>query len=457
MLISADDIKYYHLKQPELYAAIKNFETRCKATTNIKFSWHPAEDIEDDDGAYTRANVNISITSGGKSKEIFLPTYADVLDFSEVDFEKYVFLEDYAAIFSASEGSIEAILSAPTHKSSSSSVNDIRELLGLSDLPGSRPRPRLRRDPLSLRPLENRKLPTEILLQSNLTNNPSIKIQDTSEVAKLITQTSEKLNLSIVIKTPIKSDYNKALNLLKKISNALFFEIGFQKEVHLELMRLDPQKDKIQSTINNQQGIVYPEKMYDEAPIDLYRYAHSATNTPLLQFLAYYQVIEFYFPRFFKSSCIRRIRSAIKDPSLQVENDADLYRVISKIYTKNYNSEKNQLNATLEECLGNRDIQEFLTETKERTEFFKSKEKDITSNTLNIKDKSIDLYTQVANRIYDIRCKIVHTKNDGNQKEIESLLPYSPGAGKLGNDIELVRHAARKVLIYTSIEFDIKI
>lgn len=58
-----------------------------------------------------------------------------------------------------------------------------------------------------------------------------------------------------------------------------------------------------------------------------------------------------------------------------------------------------------------------------------------------------DLRNDVADRIYDIRCKIVHTKNDLREGEPELLLAFSAEAQRLDFDIELVQYVARSVLI----------
>jgi hypothetical protein len=72
---------------------------------------------------------------------------------------------------------------------------------------------------------------------------------------------------------------------------------------------------------------------------------------------------------------------------------------------------------------------------------------------LNTQNKAHDICSQVADRIYDIRCKIVHTKGDEKDGDIELLLPYSKEAEKLGHDIDLVRFVAQKVLVYVSKEW----
>lgn len=142
----------------------------------------------------------------------------------------------------------------------------------------------------------------------------------------------------------------------------------------------------------------------------------------------------------------------IKNPSFRVDNESDISKIVSIIRSKGLGiaSEKDQLRATIRECIENDDIAEFLAQDEKRAEFFLSKAKGITSHVLNPQNKGHDLCSQVTDRIYDIRCKIVHIKGDEGDGELELLLPYSKEAEKLGHDIELVRLIAQKVLIYAS-------
>ena len=173
---------------------------------------------------------------------------------------------------------------------------------------------------------------------------------------------------------------------------------------------------------------------------------------PLLQFLAFYQAIEFYFPAFFNAEISRRIRAIIKDPAFRVDREADLAKVVGAARPRGApgGSEKDQLRATLRECVSDDDVLAFLKKDKSRMEFFGSKQKGLTACTLNPKNKGEPLVQQVADRVYDIRCKVVHVKADEGDAEVELLLPYTEEAEKLDQDIELVRMLARKVLVCSS-------
>ena len=92
----------------------------------------------------------------------------------------------------------------------------------------------------------------------------------------------------------------------------------------------------------------------------------------------------------------------------------------------------------------------FLTATDERKEKFSSKAKGLTEHKISINNPSADLRNEIADRIYDIRCKIVHTKSGTDEGDIELLLPFSNEAEQLYFDIDLVQYVAQQVLIAAS-------
>ena len=79
---------------------------------------------------------------------------------------------------------------------------------------------------------------------------------------------------------------------------------------------------------------------------------------------------------------------------------------------------------------------------KERTS---NKGKTLSQCKISIKNDSSDLIKEVAERIYDIRCLIVHTKSD-----YKIMNPFSPEVKKMIYDLELIEFIAKKVLIASS-------
>jgi hypothetical protein len=261
--------------------------------------------------------------------------------------------------------------------------------------------------------------------------------------------------LTIQIEGMAISKHDQALALLEKITNACLFQfdllVGFPMYLAMdfdEFRRSQPRRLTDSSPENL--SLSLPKFQYDTKPMSLYWYAGTAEGIPLLQFLAYYQVIEFYFPMFAEKATHDIAKRILKDPTFDRSRDIHINQLISSLkpyLTKGgYGEERTALLATIRESITEQELRSFFQDDKERLDFYKTKASTISSEKISVDRDKADIVTETANRIYDIRCKIVHTKASENTNS-DLLLPFSKEAQQLGFDIELVQFLARKVLI----------
>ena len=189
-----------------------------------------------------------------------------------------------------------------------------------------------------------------------------------------------------------------------------------------------------------------PRYSYSTEALSLYRYATSATGMNLLAFLAYYQVLEFFFARYSESEAIRKARTNLRNPLFNIEDDGQLGRLLMLGGGTKGRSEREQLKATLRSCLEVDEISAFVMAHPERTAHLKNKKKIADVAIINVENRGADLIDQVADRIYDIRCRVVHAK-DGGGHDAKLLMPYSPEVKELSHDVDLVRFCAQRALI----------
>jgi hypothetical protein len=250
--------------------------------------------------------------------------------------------------------------------------------------------------------------------------------------------------------------HDEALAVLKKTAGSFFFQIDMLSDVAMTLEReRRPPPRRVRKKVNLQTELQYPSTEFDEAPLSLYWYGRSASGLPLLQFLAFYQVIEFYFPAYSKAEAQRKLKAILKDPTFRGDRDADIGKLLAAIYVSrggSFGDERSQLRATLTECVDPNSLRIFLESVPERKEFY-IKGKNQPYHKIPLANPAVDLRNDVADRLYDIRCKIVHSKNDSRDGEIELLLPYSKEAAQLFFDIDLVQYLAQWVLIAGSTRF----
>jgi hypothetical protein len=173
---------------------------------------------------------------------------------------------------------------------------------------------------------------------------------------------------------------------------------------------------------------------------------------PLLQFLAYYQVLEYFFFNFSQEEAKRKIVSVLKDPTFRFDREADIMKVLSAVSMRGrgFGDEKTQLRAVLNSCLDQEELKTFFSESEDRLAFFSTKPKGLTKHKITLDGRDVDIKAEVAALVYDIRCKIVHTKGDSDGGDVELLLPFTKEVELLYHYNDLMQHLAAKVLIVTS-------
>lgn len=269
---------------------------------------------------------------------------------------------------------------------------------------------------------------------------------------------SKRITLKISNSKTQTHDTSK--EILEKIANSIFFQIDLNFEIALNLQSqresiLERHNKRIrkQKSIDVSATLKEPKYEYDTEPISLYWYAKESANMPIFQFLAYYQSLEFYFPIYSSFEAKQKIQSLIKDPRFNPNKDSDISKIISTVkvssYGKSFGSEREQLKSTLTACTNNNELQEFFKLDDKRFDFYaENKGKSIAKQKISVKNETSDFLSEVSERIYEIRCRIVHSKaSEGN---FDVLLPYSSEVKQLNFDIELIEFLSRRILITSS-------
>ena len=151
----------------------------------------------------------------------------------------------------------------------------------------------------------------------------------------------------------------------------MFFqlEMAFAVPVALQQRRRPPlQRRRSPAQRPSLEDVGFPKYEYDEQPMSLYWYGASASGMPLLQFLAYYQAVEFYFPVYSANEARRRLRNILKDPFFDPESDTAMGRLLSAIDLRrsgSFGSERDQLCDALKECVDASELAEFISESQE--------------------------------------------------------------------------------------------
>jgi hypothetical protein len=250
--------------------------------------------------------------------------------------------------------------------------------------------------------------------------------------------------------------HDDALEVLTTLTAALFFEIDLSYGVTMRLApAFDPERYAHRTEVALPNGApTFPSRVYPKGPVSLYlhagSYQHGFTTLPLPQFLAYYQVIEHFLPMYSRREALRRFRLALKDPTINPDDDVAVGRLVAIAAEGGRNlSEREQLRMTIEACCDVVQLGEFITGDAERAKFLAGPKNLTGIRPVHVGEKVGELCEQVAERLYGIRCRIVHTK-DGLVGISSPLLPFDDEAKRLGHDIALVRFVAQRVIIASS-------
>lgn len=404
---------------------LKVIEDRCKLS-DVIFE----RNIDSDGDTYG----TVIFPAGRKKRKIPIFSIYSANKIFDLNFEKLRFISGYEAICSYQDGFIEVGIKS-TRFSALSLLKRINSLSGDLESPEK-----------------------DLLLNSDsiIAHSPNIRIGRASKEFKSLLGRFASSTCTLRLENIRSTQHDQALEEMRSFADSIFFQIDtllgytFRLERERVRKRLPRLKDRKALSIS------YPRTQYNPEAMSLYMYANSAKDMPLLQYLAFYQSIEFYFPRYSQSEARRRVGNILKNPSFRPHRDDDIDRLIFAVQATKGNglgSEKEQLKSVINECLNPDDLRSFVNETKERIESLSGKS--ARYHKIPIGDKGKDLRADVAERIYAIRCKVVHTKNGGTEEDVSNMiLPYSDDSEKLIEDIELVRYVSQCILSCSSWELN---
>lgn len=251
--------------------------------------------------------------------------------------------------------------------------------------------------------------------------------------------------------------YPEALTFLESAGNAILFELDLKYGVSFTFRRMRPVGPMRfgRRTHQNASAPTLPKLQYAAEPLSLYRYARSAVGMPLLEFLAYYQVLEYYFSRYSQRDLLDKLRNELRDPNFRADDERQLSRIlrITRQPGRGYGDERSQLKATVRYSVSEDAISDFFSANPEVLGYFSAKRQAIAGlEPVDPKRKKGDLADLLCERIYEIRCRVVHTKEDGGGQVDSLLMPFSPEAESLRAENVLMRFLAQKVLIAGAVD-----
>ncbi|MFG2091870.1 MULTISPECIES: hypothetical protein [unclassified Spirillospora] len=410
-------------------------------------------EVEWDAQTYGRICLKIGLPNGREKRWRVVPdaSRAEMYRASEFQFVRY--LGDYSAVHFIDEGIIEASLvrtglERPLLDIPGLRMDANKTLLGTSDF-------RVLEYDSQLDILMKTETWTIPIEASGRPGEPVIELGSPSDRFRIYSDRKKYRDPVIRIREVSCKSHEEALSLLQKVSDAVLFELDLKYCTAYTLARsmesrtgLDARKLVAPSNYTPSM----PKNHYQAKPLSLYRYARSALGMPLLQYLAYYQVLEFHFPMYSRRDALDKLKNELRDPSFDASDDSHLSRILllASRSGKGYGGERDQLKATIRNCVDVERLRGYISDDPERKPHFVNSKAIKNVARIDLGNPKTDIIDQVANRVYDLRCRIVHAK-DGDASDLpELILPFSREASLLGADIDLVQFLAQRVLIASS-------
>lgn len=381
--------------------------------------------------------LRISMPSGRTTRGLLLDT-DDGKDFEAIGFESIRFLEGLTAIINGDDAMIEA-------RVRSVGRFPMRVLLGR--VPGARPIsvPTVRTDDDEV---DEPSRVTGYEVRVDKSAEEWVSLSPVSAALRTVASAPASVAYSLKIPCDPNISHDDALDLLNSVAHSFLFDLDLRYGLPLDLVPHRPARQRPRTETVTEPP-TFPVNAYAPEPLALYRYGRSAQGLPLLEFLAYYQAIEFFFPYFSSFSLIGAVRTELLDPRFNAADDTALARIISlsRPASRSTVSERDQLRATLVACSDVAWITAAITADAQTRDHFCANKQALSSVKKIQVGGEVDIRHQVADRIYDIRCRIVHAKQDGGDSGVDLLLPSGDEAAALGPDIDLTRAIAQRVII----------
>lgn len=254
--------------------------------------------------------------------------------------------------------------------------------------------------------------------------------------------------------------HDDARTLLETFAGSLLFDVDVIFGQHLGLRRRRPHRGREPGVGNQSLHASTPQisrLQYRLEPLRLYQHAREADAMPLLQFLAFYQVLEYFFSVHTRREALTRLRLELKDPTFQPDRDEHLSRIldVASQSSRGLVDEPTQLQATIRGSVSEGQIRHFLSAHPGLTDCISKKSRISGLPVVHVTSKDIDLVNSITKRVYELRCRVVHTKEEGNRSgQAPLLLPNSPELRDFHHEIDLVRFLAQKAIVQAGSSVD---
>ena len=337
-------------------------------------------------------------------------------------------LQRYDGIWSASQGVIEVALRFDRF---SGSLKHILQTLGQTE----------EGDPTGA-----------LLVESS--EGVSMKIGDSSQLAHVLlagnpNQRFATLRLdSVQVSTTEQADM-----IAEEVGDSFSFAARMNTRVGLQLRRLQStRRRRMRLRTGSKAPTQFPSGKYPHAPVLMYHAGSDHLSAPPIRYWAFYQVLEYFFPRFTREEVLQKLAIHLRSPGFDPHNDEDIESAlhISSLSEGHAVGEGEQLARTIRAIATADEIVKLITDL-ELQEHVADRKSDLTKRTIQLSDTS-EILEQLAERTYDIRCRIVHSKdsNLGGNVDGPGIIPGTYQDDLVIAELPIIQFLAERAIVSSS-------
>lgn len=238
----------------------------------------------------------------------------------------------------------------------------------------------------------------------------------------------------------IENNIDDNLADFEKLAKSALFNISMSSGLNFYLVKnLDEDDDNMRlSRLHGRSLPNVPHLIYDDEMVQYYMAGRSA-RIPKVQYLSYYNVLEFWFDKKYNDEKCQEIQRIVTNPKFNHKNLKN-YKKIIDIFRLNKNraSELEMLQSLIEQYIIVCDFKIFLNNNDYYT---KNSAHKIDDTKFSLADSDALLKKKLSKRIYKVRNAIVHSKESDEEK-------YFPQDEKyILYEVDLVKYVAEQVII----------
>lgn len=262
--------------------------------------------------------------------------------------------------------------------------------------------------------------------------------------------------LTIKIFNMNKTNIRDAILYSNSIFEASLFELSYTNNFSLylsdEISRFPifgRATFSLEESISFRENRKFPSIFYNSDLIRFYQRG-AGTDIPILKFLAFYQVLEYFFIKVSDEKLYLRLSSILNDPLFNSTSSTSFDKLIQEIHShKKKSDETKNLNLVLKKYINEDDLIEFLKAYQEFLgEKYCNKQKDIFGEKISLSITPGYVFDNVAKLIKTIRNALVHSSDSYERQERH--IPFSESTEIIKKEIPLVKFLAERVIIQSA-------